>query len=145
MTDQTPAAPLAPKTEFLDGPAPRTITVPLTWPVIIDGMTYREVTIRRVNGRESRDYYASCMATLTHGTPAAVYPGLDLPQSVWDQLDDDDVTAIDEAVEDFLPERFVPLTALMAKLMGRPTNEEAGDNETVQGRPGGLSSEPGAS
>lgn len=125
MTDHTTAAPTAPKTEFLAGPAPRSKTIPLRWPVIIDGVTYAEVTIRRVNGREAREYYAATMATLTSGVPAQVFPGFDLPQAVWEELDDDDVTTLDRELEAFLPERFAPLTALLGKMMGHP--DEGGE------------------
>ena len=137
MTDPTTAIPTAPKAEFLEGPAPRSKTVPLKWPVMIDGVTYAELTIRRMNGREAQQYYAACMATLSYGTPAQVCPCLDLPQAVWEELDDDDVTAIDQEIEAFLPERFAPLTALLGKMMGRPDESD----EPL----GGPNSEPGES
>lgn len=128
---------------FLEGPSPRTRSIPLRWPLLVDGVEYRQLTLRRINGQEAKAYYAATLATLQQGAPVAVYPGLDIGQSVWDALDDDDVNTIEQAIQDFLPERFLPLIALLGKMMGpeeAPEEGAAGPSFS-----GGLSSDIGDS
>lgn len=112
-TTDTQQAGAAPKATYFDGPTPRSRTIPLRWPFVLDGQEYREVTIRRITGIEAKRYFQSIMQAILDGKDPMVFPGLDLPDEAWGALDDEDLSRIEEATEDFLTERFRPLRALL--------------------------------
>ena len=110
---------------YLDGPSARTKAIPLTWPFAIGDKEYRELRIRRITGHEAKEYFASVMSSLRHGTELMVFPGLDIGPEVWAAVDDDDVLRVEEAIEEFLPERFRSLAeALQAIPAAGETDEE---------------------
>lgn len=121
---------------YLDGPSARTKVIPLTWPFAIGEKEYRELTIRRINGLEAKEYFASVMSSLRHGTDLMVFPGLDIGPDVWAAVDDDDVLRVEEAIEEFLPERF---RSLAEALQAIPTAGETSDDSPI-----GSASEAGA-
>lgn len=86
--------------------------VPLEWPVEYDGMTYTEIRVHRVTGKEMRDF----MEELRSGDGAVMPPMIDCPQDVWDALDDDDQMAVDEAAAEFMPKRLKILQKAAAAL-----------------------------
>lgn len=105
MTDptndaSTEAAPAAPAIEFVNATA-RTKTVPLAWPLVVDGTTWETISIRRVTGVEINAY----VDAITAGDKV-LYPGIVAPREVYEALDADDLATVDKAVSDFFPERF---------------------------------------
>lgn len=83
----------------------RSVTIPLSHPVIYDGKTYSEVTITRPTLRQWRKYMRDCaQATLEHGEDGADLvdpPYLDMPAVVYNGLDFADGTIVDATVNGF--------------------------------------------
>ncbi|MEN5279258.1 phage tail assembly protein [Brucella sp. TWI432] len=101
-----------------DSDKPREKMIPLEWPVTVNGVRYAEVRVRRVTGKEIREYVANSRAGKKLAPPV-----FDIPFEVYDALDADDADTLDEAGLDFLPrsvrdasEGFIP-----------PTGESASD------------------
>ena len=106
MTDETkPEAKIVSAKE-------RSVTVQLDWPVEFDGVTYEAVTVRRVSGREV-DAYVNALGASEGVTVKP--PMLDVPQEVYDAMDDDDRLAVEEALLPFLPRRFHAAAQSMAE------------------------------
>lgn len=98
-----PAAP-APVVIFADGGPPRRATVPLTWPVVVAGVTIAEVVVRRLRVAEVRAYVAAVSAGQEVSPPMyETIAGEPLPNGVLDSLDQDDFDRLDAAAVDFLP------------------------------------------
>jgi hypothetical protein len=79
--------------------------IALKYPVAHDGVTYREVTLRRARGR---DLLAITKASKEDDIEAgfvAIALLADVPRELVDEMDADDVAALTEAVTAFLPQR----------------------------------------
>lgn len=104
MPADTAAPEDAPVARFVN---PVTKTLQLTYPVEFDGRVYAEVNFHRMTGIEVRDF---AMA-ISEGNPPKP-PCIDIPQEVYDALDDDDLFEVDKVVMDFLPRRLRTASAL---------------------------------
>jgi hypothetical protein len=97
-----------PKVARIVSKTPREKTVNLSWPVEFDGKLYESVTIKRISGKEVRDYFELLADEDNEGD--VIPPFLEnIPQEVWDCLDDDDRFLIEEQSEDFMPRRLKAL------------------------------------
>lgn len=76
--------------------------VPLEWPVEFGGVTYSEIRVRRVSGKEVRDYLEALRTSEADILP----PMIDCPVAVWNAMDADDQEAIDRATMAFTPKRL---------------------------------------
>lgn len=116
MTDQleisTPASPI------YFGDTVRSSTIPLAHPFELAGKEYREVTVRRLRGFEAKQFVNACLAAGAKGEIDPPFPGIELSTEAYAALDEDDVFAIDQAVEAFIPARFRALTALADQAQG---------------------------
>lgn len=89
-----------------DNDKPREKFVPLEWPLTVNGVRYTEVRIRRVTGKEIREF----ISELQSGKKLAP-PVFDIPVEVYDALDADDADMLDEEGLDFLPRSVRDLSA----------------------------------
>lgn len=102
-----PAAPASspdPVVAFAQGGPARQITVPLTWPIVVEGVRVDTVVVRRLRVAEVRSYVAAVQAGQEASLP--MYERLDgapLPKAALDALDSDDFDKLDAAALDFLP------------------------------------------
>ncbi len=99
----------APVARFLTD-KPRQTSVDLDWPLELDGVAYRTVTVRRMTVAEVgafmdrvKDVGQSQVVRLPmfadeHGAP--------LPDALWDALDADDSDRLNQVASGFLPARF---------------------------------------
>jgi hypothetical protein len=76
--------------------------VPLEWPVEFDGVTFTEIRVHRVSGKEVRDYLEALRTSEADILP----PMIDCPIEVWNALDADDHDKIDRAAMEFTPKRL---------------------------------------
>jgi hypothetical protein len=106
--DQAPAA--APMARIVTD-RPMSKIVPLEWPVEFDGIVYRQIRVKRVTGGEVRDYFEKLRAG-----EAVMPPMIECPLEVWEALDADDQSTIDEAVAAFVPKRMKMLQQAAAAL-----------------------------
>jgi hypothetical protein len=83
----------------------RTKTVPLAWPVTVDGKIVDSVTVRRLSVREVADYVEQ-LRNSASPDPIRLPMIVGLSESVIDALDDDDMATIDGVIFDFLPQRL---------------------------------------
>lgn len=101
--------------QFLPTSRPRAGSVDLEWPVIVDGVEYRTITLRRLTAGEVERAVREAWkgpADAPFRLPVFLGPdGKALPASVLDALDDDDMLLLDEASADFFPRRFRVATA----------------------------------
>lgn|GEM_PF-4971722 len=81
---------------------------PLEFPVTVNGVKYTEIPIRRLTARQVADWYEHIrvLAASNPEAPTPDLPMIDAPREVLDQLDDDDMLALEEASNDFLPRRL---------------------------------------
>jgi hypothetical protein len=90
---------------FVDTGKPRTISIPLEWPIAYDDVTYNEVVIRRPQLAEWRKYLQDCAdAVMQHGPGAddnVDQPWLSVPAIVYNSLDTKDGLRVDAAQDDF--------------------------------------------
>ena len=86
------------KTARIVSEAPREKVVPLAWPIEFGGKTYSEVRIKRVSGKEMRDFVNKLQAGEN-----SVPPVFDIPIEVYDAMDADDADMLDKEGLDFLP------------------------------------------
>ncbi|MFC2252509.1 hypothetical protein ACETRX_22930 [Labrys portucalensis] len=86
----------------------RSEAVPLTWPVIVDGKLWTEITVRRVTAGEVEAYVKALQVARDAGLPIddIQLPLIEAPTAVIKALDDDDAFRIDEVAQSFLPRRF---------------------------------------
>lgn len=83
--------------------------VPLQYPVTFDGKVWDRIRIRRISAKELRDYLGAV------GDGFVMPPVIDCPIEVWDGMDADDQTDVDEAAFEFMPKRLrAAAEALMA-------------------------------
>ena len=76
----------------------RSKTIALEFPVEFDGVTYSEITVNRMTGKELAAWLSD---------DAAFYPPMfDCPHEVIDALDADDADTIKGAMNDFLPRKL---------------------------------------
>ncbi|WP_162783619.1 hypothetical protein [Devosia naphthalenivorans] len=130
MTDSTtPAAEAAPIGPRYLADTPRSVTIPLQHPFELNGVEVREVTVRRLRGFEAKHFAQASLLAAQAGRIEPMFPGIDISAEGYSALDDDDVYAIDEAVEVFLPARFRALGALAEKVQGskEDDNSHTGD------------------
>jgi hypothetical protein len=122
--DPTPAAPLIVHLNERD----RFRTVPLQWPVKVGDAELHSVVIRRLTTREVADFIES-LATHKGNIRFPIFcdeRGVLIPNEVWDQLDDDDVAALEEASADFLPRRLRQALDASVPSPGAPTAPSSG-------------------
>ncbi len=105
------------------GDTVRSTTVPLSHPFELAGEVYREVTVRRLRGFEAKQFVNACLAAGARGEIDPPFPGIELSPQAYAALDEDDVFAIDQAVEAFTPARFRALTALAEQAQGSDSSE----------------------
>ena len=79
----------------------------LLFPFALDGVEYRVVTVKRLQAAEVEAF----MEKMRAGKSGARFPlyfvgDVELPDAIWDALDDDDRFALGEIGSDFLPARF---------------------------------------
>jgi hypothetical protein len=98
-----------------EGADKRIKPVDLQWPLTIDGVTYRQIFLRRLAAGEVAAFIDKITAAGVVADDAKVrFPiyidvaGNAIPEMVIAALDDDDAFALDEAARDFLPRRFRP-------------------------------------
>lgn len=99
----------APVVRFLTD-KPRRADLVLAWPVELDGVPYRTVTVRRMSVAEV-GAFMDALKDAPEGASVR-FPifdderGAPLPDALWDVLDPDDHDALQRAAADFLPARF---------------------------------------
>lgn len=96
--DQAPAA--APMARIVTD-KPMSKIVPLEWPVEFAGTVYYQIRVKRVTGGAVR----ACFDKLRAGE-AIMPPMIECPIEVWEALDADDQTTIDEAAAPFVPRKL---------------------------------------
>lgn len=93
---------------FVETDKPRSITVPLDWPMAYDGVTYKEVVIRRPQLAEWRQYLRDCAdAVAERGLGAdddVDQPWVSVPAVVYNALDTKDGLRVDAAQDGFFGE-----------------------------------------
>lgn len=93
--------PAAPPVAKIISPVDREKVVPLTYPVEFNGTVYSSITVRRVTGKEVKDYLDKI------GVEAfTLPPTIDCPFEVWEAMDADDQLVVDEAAMAFMPRRL---------------------------------------
>lgn len=92
------------------GDKPRVVDFPLAWPLQVDGVEFRSITVKRLTTREVgvfvdqiRGKAAGERVRFPIFVDAAGQP---IPDAVWDALDPDDTDALTEVADRFLPARF---------------------------------------
>lgn len=103
MTD-TPKAPKPPAVTFSQTGRARSKDIPLEWPVIVDGVELKHITIRRLTGGEVAGLQERLEANNTD--EALILEFVDQPIEVLNALDQDDIATLGDAVFDFLPRRL---------------------------------------
>ena len=104
------AAPVVPTQVTYLGDKPRVTELPLAWPLSVDGVEYRSITVKRLTTREV-GRFVDLIRTKPEGEKVR-WPifvdaaGAAIPDSVWDALDPDDTDALNEVADRFLPARF---------------------------------------
>lgn len=83
----------------------RMATVPLEWPLLVDGAEVAAVTLRRLSGGEVAALQEKMMGD-TPSEEALIASFADQPLSVISALDADDFLALKDRVFDFLPKRI---------------------------------------
>lgn len=97
-------------------------TYPLQFPKTIDGIEYKEISIRRLTAKEVADWFEE-VRILSLSNPDAPTPDLPMiaaPRDVLDQLDDDDMLMLEEASNDFLPRRLKSALKVDEKSVSSP-------------------------
>ena len=93
-----------PKIEFSGG-APRETSVPLSWPLLVDGVEVGAIIVRRLTGGEIAAL-AERQGTSEMDNATFLATFTDQPVEVMNALDADDLDAISEQVKVFLPRRI---------------------------------------
>ena len=86
--------------------------VPLEWPIEFDGVTYTQIRVHRVSGKQVRDYLQALRTSEVDILP----PMIDCPIEVWNALDADDQQTVDEAAAAFTPKRLKAIFNAVAAL-----------------------------
>jgi hypothetical protein len=109
---QTPAATAA---SVFDNADKRMTSVPLQWPVTVDGKRYDRIILHRMTQGEVAAFIVKIAAGAAANSGAEVrFPiyfdvdGNAVPAAAMDGLDDDDAYTLQEVARDFLPRRFRP-------------------------------------
>jgi Phage tail assembly chaperone proteins, E, or 41 or 14 len=87
----------------------RVESIPLDYPIEIDGTEYRVVEVRRLTAGEVAAFVAKMRGSSDVVPRFPMFfdeRGGPLPSAFWDVVDDDDLFALDQASQDFLPARF---------------------------------------
>lgn len=113
-------------TEPAEKPVPRIVsgltrekTYTLVWPVEFDGVVYTDIRIHRCSAAEI-DAWVDAVARGDRVTP----PVIDIPVEVWDAMDADDQTDLDQAAMDFMPRRL-KVAAGFAQQIAGPSSESS--------------------
>lgn len=118
--------PKAPKVEFAKNDRERFRDVPLEWPLKVDGEQVDKITVRRLKALEVAALQDQ-MGGEGVGEFDLLLPFVDQPQAVVEGLDQDDLTALKEAVFDFLPQvvrkTLEAAAAEQGLLTGEPLSE----------------------
>ncbi|RFB80392.1 hypothetical protein [Methylovirgula sp. 4M-Z18] len=91
------------------GEKSRLKTVPLEWPVEVDGVPLNVVVIKRMTAGEIDQFVESARGETLGARYFPLFAdesGALLPGDVLDSLDDDDMLTLLKEAEDFLPRRF---------------------------------------
>lgn len=82
---------------------------PLKFEVEFDGTVYKEVPIKRCTAKEISEYNDVLRAYINSEANgmSPVPPWIDIPQEVYDAMDDDDNYHLEEAAVDFIPRRLM--------------------------------------
>jgi hypothetical protein len=111
----------APEPPRFVGGKPRSLTIPLDWPLEYDGKVYSEVTIRRVTIAELETFLAEAIQTIEADGKYYPWPPMfDAPRAVMDALDPDDQDRISTAALDFFPRRLLELATPAAGATQEP-------------------------
>lgn len=86
-------------------PKERSKTVPMDWPVEYDGKVWEEITVRRMTAREADDF-GKAIIEQSEDDPRLMFPNVECPRAVYDEMDADDRHRVEEAALLFLPRRF---------------------------------------
>lgn len=99
MTDDAPQndKPTPAPPRFVGGPA-RSMTIPLEYPVEYDGKVWTEITVRRATAGDVEAFVSA-----VHRGETPTLPMTDAPGPLLDALDADDFSAVNAAINDFLP------------------------------------------
>lgn len=89
----------------------RSKTHPLKYEVEFNGVVYKEVSIKRCTAKEISEYNDILRAYIDEEAQgmSPVPPWIDIPQEVYDAMDDDDNYDLEEAAADFIPRRLMNL------------------------------------
>lgn len=93
----------APVIEFANT-ASRILSVPLEWPLLIDGESLEAIIVRRLTGREVGELQ-ELMGQESFSDEVMMEFFTDQPQAVIEALDQDDFQSVKAKVLDFLPKR----------------------------------------
>jgi hypothetical protein len=108
--------------------------VRLAFPVEFEGKVYEEITVRRMNVRELREYVERAAED-----PNAMPDILDCPMGLMDALFPDDEDAVGEAINNFLPQRLKGLVE-PAPESGATTAESSPPSSTSPSETSSISS-----
>lgn len=85
----------------------RSETVSLEFPIVVDGVTVSNVTVRRMTAGEVADFQRRYKDASPEDRAAMRLPMFDQPGDVMAALDVDDADKIDAVADRFLPRRFL--------------------------------------
>lgn len=110
--DQPAEQPKLPEIRFVGG-KPRSETVPLDWPIEVDGRLIDSIVVCRMTAGEIAAYIEQVETAADRAAAMRIrFPmfraigGALLPDAVIDALDDDDGERVQEVALRFLPRRF---------------------------------------
>lgn len=92
--------------------------VPLVYPVEYDGKTITEIRVCRITGKQVQTY----MQSMGTSDQFVIPPMIDCPFEVWEALDADDQTAVEEAAMPFFPRRLKEAATLLLQ-SGGPSSD----------------------
>lgn len=102
------AAPIEPVEKpkpVFDDASSREKLIQLEYPFTLDGERIEAIKVRRCSAGEISQYIEGLM----NGEGSLVPPTIECSDVVWDGMDDDDQTTVEEAAEAFTPRRLLKL------------------------------------
>lgn len=114
--DDEPAAPAAaakPGPLDVQHVRARAKTLPLAWPLTVNGKTIDKIVLRRLTSKQVQDFIGGIKDQEAEVRFPMFYDidGNQLPDEVMDALDDDDAVMLNGEALDFLPQRWRQPTA----------------------------------
>lgn len=103
--DNSKAGDTAPRITFAQTGRERGKSVPLEWPLTIDGVELTEINLRRLTAGEVAGLQER-LETGDGSNEAMIAEFADQPIAVLSALDQDDIATLGDAVWDFLPRRL---------------------------------------